>query len=670
MIQLQRPVNPGINPNVNLNYFTSEEKEVISRVFGIEFYVTNGGGTISLGATSIYRYILIKFPEVYKEQFNIEREVVVLFSDYKTFEPRTLDAFEEAFKKHQELRIEKICTFLVSKDNDIENKIRQLLSNSTESQVVVPFNYSELSQISDIYFFRNRIKKHFYSRDLFSYESALRKDIYFFGRNDLVHSIVNRHRYGENSGLFGLRKTGKTSIIFAIQRLLFSNNESSVYIDCQDTGFYLRRWNTALFYIIQEIKKQNRIEANLSDESEYTELNCSRIFEKDLLKLKRKNKDKQVLVIFDEVERITFDLSSEENWKKGNDFIHFWRTIRSVFQKNEKLFTYLIVSTNPKSVETPTINGEDNPLFSQIPFEYINPFTVNQTEEMVSKLANIMGMEFDDLVYSKLAEDFGGHPFLIRMVCSVINRICKDKRPVRIDKIIYQNAKEVFYKEYGNYVEMVITVLKEHYSDEYEMLRFLALDDFQTFNEFATYSNDYTNHLVGYNIIDMNNGSYFFKIEAIKQYLVEKNKYKKLKLTNAEKLSEISERRNELEPRLRSVVRTLLHAKYGENEAKRIVLDIFGEKRKSQYYNSTFRELFNPRETDIYFEDLRKIISKEWDSFSNVFCKDKDAFMTYMNVINKERNDAHAKEILDDEMEYFRICTTKIENMLNEYLGY
>ena len=670
MSKSQSFINPGINQNVNVSCFKPVEQELISRVFGIEFYVTNGGGIIHLGSNSVYRYFLIKFPDVYKEQFNIEREVVVLFSDYKIFEPRTLDAFEEAFKRHQELRIERICTFLVSKDNEIENKIGQLLSNSTESQVVVPFNYYELSQISDTYFFRNRIKKYFYSRDLFSYESALRKDTYFFGRNDIVHSIVNRHRHGENSGVFGLRKTGKTSIIFAIQRILLSNNETSVYIDCQDTGFYMRRWNTALYYIIQEIKKQNRIEAKLSNESEYTELNCSKMFEKDLITLKQKNKNKQILIIFDEVERITFELSSEENWKNGNDFIHFWRTIRSIFQKNEKLFTYLIVSTNPKSVETSTINGEDNPLFSQIPFEYIKPFTVHQTEEMVSRLANIMGMEFDDIIYSKLTEDFGGHPFLIRMVCSLINKICQQERPVRIDKTIYQNAKERFYKEYGNYVKMVITVLKEHYSDEYEMLQFLALDDYQTFNEFATCSNDYINHLVGYNIIDRNNNLYFFKIEAIKQYLIEKNKYKKLNLTLADKLKEISERRNELEPRLRTVVRTLLYAKYGENEAKKIVLDIFGEKRKTQNYNTPFKGLFNPKVTDIYFEDLRKIISKEWDVFNNVFCKDKNSFMTYMNVINKDRNDAHAKDISDDEMQYFRICATKIEDMLKDYLAY
>ncbi|MFA6103899.1 MAG: AAA-like domain-containing protein [Victivallaceae bacterium] len=660
-------VNPGVHPDADFRHFTPTENEIIQRHFGTEFYVTNQGGEISLSATSVYRYFLIKPTNIYQEMFSLEREIIVVFSDYQNFEPRTLDSFEEIYKQYQELRLDRICCVLISKDDKIEEKIRSLLKNTAESQIIVPFSYKEIFNISDVYFFRNRFKSHFFSRDLFAYESALKKDLYFFGRSDLVHKIANRHRSEENSGLFGLRKTGKTSIIFGVRRVLQANDEYSVYIDCQNTGFYLKRWNQSLKYIIDEIKSQNKLEVSLATIEDYTEENCSKCFEKDLVKIQKKLGGKAVMLIFDEVERITFGLSTSSHWKDGLDFIHFWRTIRSIFQKHSSLFTFLIVSTNPKSVETATINGEENPIFTSVPFEYIPPFDVAQTKEMVERLSQIMGMNFDEIIYSKLTEDFGGHPFLIRMVCSAINKLCPSERPVRVDKILYQKGVDLFNQDYLPYIEMVITVLKESYGEEFDMIKYLALGDINTFKELADLSSEYTKHLLGYNILDKNMDNYSFKIESIKTYLIAKDRFKRIEMTDKERLSEISLRRNTIEPRLRTLVRTTLHSNYGDTEATRIVLETFGEPRKSKYISIPYRELFNPNSVDIYFEDLKKIILKKWTTFEFCFGRNRDQFSTFMTTINKYRVDAHAKIISPEEMEYFRICVTKIEDYLNAY---
>lgn len=664
----EKKATAGLNQFTKIDHFTEDERRILRR-FSSEWYVTNGGGIIELGLTSSYKYFLIKPVASYQELFNIEREIVVVFSNYESFEPRSLDSFDFVNTKFQDLRIDKICSVLISKDINIESKIRNLLKTGTEYQIVVPFYFNELLENHDAYLIRNRFKDHFYNRDLFAFESALKKDLYFFGRNDLVHKIVSRHRSGENSGLFGLRKTGKTSIIFGIQRVLKAQEELSVYIDCQDTSFYLKRWNKALKYIIDEIKTQNNIVVLISDNDNYTEDNASKAFEKDILKLHKKCNCKRILIIFDEVERITFEIASADHWKKGNDFIYFWQSLRALFQRLPDIFTYLIVSTNPKAVETSTMNGIDNPIFAQIPFEYIPPFEVYQVREMVRRLGRIMGLNFDETIYAKLAEDFGGHPFLIRNVCSAINKICPKERPVRIDRTLYDKGKDLFNQDYKPYIEMILNVLKEYYNDEFEMLKFLALDDIATFNEFAKISKQYTNHLLGYNIIDKNLDSYSFKIESVKQYLVEINKYKRVNLTNKEMYKEISERRNTLEPKLRNIIKTLLQAKYGESIAKSIVLDIFGNGRKNKYNALSYKDIFNPNKTEIYFEDLKKIITKEWSVFEYIFGRDKEGFNVCMTAINKYRIDAHAKDITSEEMEYFRVCISKIEKYIYDYLN-
>jgi hypothetical protein len=654
---------PGIHPSVDLSCFTEEEKEIV-RKFSAEWYITSSS-PIRLGSTSAYKYFLVKPTPAYQELFNIERELIVVFSDYSTFEPRTLDAFDKVVEKYQELRIEKVCSILISKDKNIGTKIRDLLKSDPEYQIVVPFYFNEFLENKDSFFIRNRFKENFYSRDLFAFQSPLKKDLYFFGRTDLVHKIVNRHRSNENSGLFGLRKTGKTSIIFGVKRVIDSQNGSSVFIDCQNPGFHKKRWFLALYYLIEELKEQNGVSVTTSDDSKYTDANASSVFEKDLLKIARVFKKRNFLIIFDEIEQITPGISASEHWNTGSDFIWFWQTLRSLFQKHDGLFTYLIAGTNPKCVEIDRINKIDNPIFSQIPYEFIPSFDVPQTREMVRKLGRIMGLKFDETIYSKLTEDFGGHPFLIRNVCSFINLSITDQRPVRIDKSIYECGVKIFNEKSSSYIEMILTVLKEYYSDEYEMLQYLATGDIDTFNEMVNFSREYTSHLIGYNILDKNRDSFSFKIESVKSFLSERSKYKKLNLTQDEMLAEISERRNKFEPNLRDIIRKGLRQAYTEAEAMKKVLDIYGEPRKSKYGPLSYRDIFDPRKVNIYFEDLRKIIEKEWAVFENIFGRDKGTFSLDMKAINEYRMEAHAKLITREEMAYFRVCATRIEEYIS-----
>lgn len=665
---MSKKVTPGINPSVLLDHFTQEEKNIIYRI-AKEWYVTNGGGTAKLGPRVFYRYLSVKPIDSYREMFNIEREIVVIFSPYENFEPRTFDAIDYAISKFQTLRIEKICSVIVSRDNSIEQKVEQLLKSDPESQIVIPFSYNELLKDKDPYFMKNRFKKHFYTRDLFAFESPLKKDLYFFGRNDLVYKIVNRHKANENSGLFGLRKTGKTSVIFGISRVLSKLGDYSVLIDCQNPSFHKRRWNYGLYYIVQEIARQCKLTIDLMDESFYTEENASLVFEGEVCKIYDTIDKKSMMLIFDEIENITFNISSSEHWARGYDFIYFWQTLRSLFQKLNNVFSYLIVGTNPMCIETPTILGKDNPIFNQVPFEYIPGFDVNQTTEMIKKLGKIMGLKFDEIIYSKLTEDYGGHPFLMRHICSVINRLCASERPTFIYKDLYKKAQEIFKIEYANYIEMLLIVLHDYYNDEYEMLKYLALGDMKTFYEFFNISPYYTTHLLGYSIVEKNNNEFSFKIETVKEHLINKYKYQKLSLSPQEMFKEISERRNILEPKLRHIVRTQLTASFGKKDAKNIILETMGEPRKSKQNVLSYDELFDPRKSTIYFEDLRKLILKHWSVFKNIFEIDVHNFDIMMAAINKYRADAHAKELTQDEMNYFRYCISKIEEKVNEFVS-
>ncbi len=664
-------ITPGIHPQARHFKNFNDDEKAIAKFIGTEWLITKCGD-FWLGQSeqnsSKYRYLLIKPTSNYQEMFNLDREIVVIFSDYENFEPRSLDAIDHVLKQHQRLRIDKICSVIISNDVKVEEKVKDLLRSDEEAQIIVPISYKAFTEaVADSYFLRNKFKEHFYTRDLFSFQGPLKKELYFFGRTELIHRIVSRHESNENAGLFGLRKSGKTSVIFGVERALEVKESKAVLIDCHDPAFHVRRWNEALWYVLYQIVKKYDINTKIEREEKFTEKNASLIFEKEITTIS-KVLGKNILLIFDEIENITFGISPSSHWSEGLDFVYFWQTLRSSYQRLKGVFSYLIVGTNPLCIERPRIQEKENPLFMSLPFEYIERFDVPQTRDMVRKLGRIMGLKIDETLYAKLTEDYGGHPFLMRHVCSIVNKISPQERPTTITRQVYEKAKAIFDQEYVGYIEMVLGVLQNFYKEEFDMLQFLALDDIDTFNAFARDTPQYTNHLLGYGLIEKYDGGYDFKIDSVKKYLVSLNKYKKATLSLEDKWREISERRNDIEPKIRKIIRTVLTANYGEAIAKNKILDIYGEKRKSEYSARTLKDILNPNIANVFFEDLRKIINKEWSVFKNIFGLDQDKFNASMKVINEHRDDAHSKEITDDEMSLVRVSFNQIEKQIHEYL--
>ena len=133
-------VYPGMHSMIKMGHFLDEEKQII-KTLAKTFYVTNGGGTIELGSTSEYKYCFVKPSDNFKIQFNLGREIIVIFSPYDHFEPRTFDAISEVYKRNeQQFRIDKICSIVISKDNKVVEELHNILKNDIEMQVIIPFS--------------------------------------------------------------------------------------------------------------------------------------------------------------------------------------------------------------------------------------------------------------------------------------------------------------------------------------------------------------------------------------------------------------------------------------------------------------------------------------------------------------------------------------------------
>lgn len=666
--EVKNATRPGLNKHCKMSNFTEEERKIINCLAQV-FYVThtNGGNYIKVSETSKYKYCLIKPAGQFIQQFNIEREILVVFSEFDSFEPRTLDAISYVYDRLPLLRIDRSCAVLISKDKAIADRVTMLLKSDINMMSIVPVSYDDvIKEGKNTDYFLKLFRKYFYERDLFDFDQAISNDLFFFGRRDYVNELYNRCKTAENSGVFGLRKTGKTSVLLALSRLLDKNNEFYLKIDCQT--LCTLKWNNVLYIIVDKIRKKYNIQKTVN-RTNYDEEMAGLVFEEDMLEtLDLLGKDK-IIIIFDEIEHLTHSVSSEERWALGVDYINFWRAVRSFFQNNHNKFVFILAGTNPKMIEMPYVKVNDrsveNPMFNGVHISYLKSFDFEHTRSMINTLGGYMGLRFNEEVCNTLCQELGGHPFLIRQFCSLINSYINEnniEKPIEVTKPIYDRIKTNFTMGKGrSYSVMILDVLLNHYKDEYFILENLAANNYDKVRAMVSKSMAIS-HLIGYGIIEENNGNFSFKLNIINNYLKDKNKYIRMDLSNEEKLAEINERRNSFEPKLRKLIKVQLQARYGLVEAKQKVLSCIKKSRKNEFHSTSYEKIFD----GLLLSEMIKIISYNWECFEKLFKHSKDEMTSYLNLLNSRRRPAaHGTKIDNKDFEDFRLVMSKLETIVS-----
>lgn len=645
-------ITKGIKQNLNIKGDTDEKKIItnFSRYFGITF------SREEKFKEKIYRFNFLQPSESYQKSFNMFNEVLLLFSPFDSYDNRAMDFVDKAFSEYNN-RLDKIIVFLVSKDQNIKN----LISAESEDRIVVPFSYKEILEDNfDEIIIQSRLRSYFYQRDLFAMESPLKSDSYFYGRKDLVHNIYAKYSMGENYGLFGLRKTGKTSVLYAVERTVEANNGISIYIDCQDTSIYKLRWYELLEEIIKKIDQKYNFGILEDLIITFSEKTASNDFI-EYLKLVNQKSNKRILLIFDEIEHISFDLSDELHWRDGSDYLSFWRSIRAKIQSNPNLISFMIAGVNPWIIEKASVNDNDNPIFNFASIRYLDLFKLSDVNNMVNEIGGYMGLSFDDHVIARLHENYGGHPFLIRNVCSMLAKKFKT-RPYTLNKRDYDENKNEIDKKLSQYIQSIVFVLKKWYSPEFEILKSISLGNEIKHLDSSSRTIDSINHLLSYGIvIKRMNLKLYIEIDAVREYMKSEFKYEYLPSNEEELRQLVMSRRTKIEKELRQIIPTVLKVKYDEMALCKTVLPKYLniDEVKSRRQEGNFWD-------GLYFSELKKIINAEYDLFKNILDIKQYAFNEAMDIINSYREvDAHAGSITKEEYNDLHIYFNALERNLN-----
>jgi len=634
---------PGLLPHLRMEDFGPQEIEIVHNLATVWFVAA---AAMNKAGRNRYPYLFLKPTDALRQQFSFSANVLLLFHRYPSIDGRLLDAVDRILATNPN-RLDRLCVILVTNADSVDGELSRI-NSTTEARVVVPFIYRELlggTKEKDSLTVK-RLKRFLYTRDLFSISSALKTDRYFFGRRDDIQQLIGKYQTGENSSVFGLRRIGKTSVLWAVVRELKASNVPVAFIDCSDPQFHKVSWNQALYRVKQSLFDASGLGERGSSPDRYSEQDASAAFSSDLDLLKRQFQ-KPSLVIFDEIENLSFDLSPSHQWRSGGEYLSFWQTIRSTYQQTPNLFSFCVCGVNPRALEIPTVpGGFDNPLYRYIEPRYLGFFRVEDVQNMLEYIGGYMGMTFDREVFTYLTDDFGGHPFLIRQAASSLYKTFARPdlpRTIHISKHIYKEQCREIVNSLFDYVVLILRVLRERYSDEYKLLKYLAAGQHDTFSRFAADDPSWVAHLLGYGLIVPSQGKYHFRINIVQTTVESEARHLKSPDTIEERWELLSEARNRFEADLRRLVRTLLGVSLGAAAAKQAMIDAMKNRfQKDRAKDLDFVKIF---EDELYLNDLKRVIENQWILFRNAFHDDLARFSECMDNANKYRADAHAKDV-------------------------
>lgn len=472
--------------------------------------------------TRFFALILRPYEQV-RDMFGFDKEVAFFVSSFKSVEPRTILALEDTCNEDPfRGRVDPSIALLFANDPNLREWVAKYSSENPESRMIVPLSKEVLSRsIDDKWSFLNRVKETLFVRNLFDYKLPLKSDKYFYGREDIVASLLDNVSKRQNSGLFGLRKTGKTSVLFKVQRALRKQNEvEPIFFDCKHRPIRRQNCDSLAKKIIVELEKAFGFRPKLRiDESG------------DLLStleeaVQRIPKNKAACLIFDEVEYISPISPLDSHWQ--SDFIDFWQALWTIQSESEKI-CFIVSGVNPTVCEvdrfpSPTVSDRtvQNPMFSIFNVYFLTGFDYSNLKNMVDFFGSRMGLKFKEHALEYIHRHYGGHPLLCRLACSFHHEILLHagvSRPVEVSLSDTRELEGERDDDLATYCEHVVSEIRELYPQEFKLLESLAAGDHSLFHEGSEQRSN-IRHILSYGLVsNPESGMPAFEIPVVQQYL-------------------------------------------------------------------------------------------------------------------------------------------------------
>ncbi len=299
--------------------------------------------------------------------------------------------------------------------------------------------------------------------DLFDKKDPVLDPAEFFGRGQVLRTLVRKVHRGEVFGLFGVRKMGKTSLAHRLRSHLA--DAVVAMVDLQEIS-------SSSCVSLAQLLGERALEdwREKFPDLEPPELEPVEGAERPMVAFERNLRTLRAAVLateriatlfflVDEVENlIPHDLDGGAFHQGFEHYDAFFRLLRGLHQTDFRdVFSFAVIGANARLCLQGKWGGLDNPIFQYLSEFYVGPLSPAETAEMISTLGGGMGLTFTDAALARLYEHSGGHPMVCRQLCSETAKVAGEQRPATIDTAAVREAADRYLSLKKGYFGEVVT---------------------------------------------------------------------------------------------------------------------------------------------------------------------------------------------------------------------
>lgn len=254
--------------------------------------------------------------------------------------------------------------------------------------------------------------------DLYDVTTPVTDRLNFVGREALINELASQLHEGKPLAMFGLRKIGKSSVLYFLRdKLPFP----TALVDLQE-GFDLKSIYNRIFVSWQNSIKNRYKGFTWNPPFLQDTADPSSIFTyatRDLLQsLERSGFQASLCIMIDESDLI-FPYPLIGNPEGVNRYLSFARSIRGLIQERRGQISLLITGVDARLVRQNRIAGQQNPFYKFFREMYLPVLGREDCIQMVRNIGSVMGLSYHGDALGFIADISGGHPFIARQICSL-----------------------------------------------------------------------------------------------------------------------------------------------------------------------------------------------------------------------------------------------------------
>jgi cold shock CspA family protein len=493
--------------------------------------------THTTGAEFVVR---VDDPE-FKESYGIGAHVVVRTMFKSLVSLSDLESLDNSVNKWASsgLADEQVAFLIVS---SLPNELQALLSRRIEEKrrllpAIVPIQQTDIETAPALVALRAALDRWLYRRDLFASGNNPVSGRRFFGRerplNELRHSIAS----SIPTGIFGLRKVGKTSLLKEVQRRATQYGDIIVYLDLLSVPADVSDCSWLYWKLASDLRKEAeqhgrarppkwRLGGEFDDFLDVPmTFPTATAFDADLRRLLevlgrlKISPSPRVVILLDEVERL---LPTSLGKPGFSGFVELFSYLRGVSQEHAN-FVLIVTAANSSITEAAQFGGRDNPVFNYFKEMYLQFLEESECVVMLRELGRGMGLQFNPAAVHRVYELTGGHPFFVRQLCSFVAAHHRE-RPLGVSVGMVDELADRYLDMRGDDFNEIAERLQRDFPDELAVCIALArsggkMPARQLRDSFSRAGETPLKHLAGYQLVGFSGNDAFLTIELFARWL-------------------------------------------------------------------------------------------------------------------------------------------------------